>query len=55
MGKSRNADSVFDAFNPLTTVRLFQRLPVAYAQVLLALLTLAVDVVVRRRKRARTV
>ena len=36
-----HADSVFDAFNPLTTVRLFQRLPVAYAQVLLALLALA--------------
>ncbi len=35
-----HADSVFDAFNPLTTVRLFQRLPVAYAQVLLALLGL---------------
>lgn len=36
-----HADSVFDAFNPLTTVRLFQRLPVAYGQVLLALLALA--------------
>lgn len=36
-----HADSVFEAFNPLTTFQLFQRLPGAYLQVLLALLTLA--------------